>query len=81
MNYESALQHAGLTPDVRLHQLYLQGVAAGMAMQVAPSQYGSPELRASLAEPAPACWKHGDMIEVLNDACSSEEAKKRSTEH
>jgi hypothetical protein len=36
MNYESALQHAGLTPDVRLHQLYLQGVAAGMAAQADP---------------------------------------------
>ena len=31
MNYEDALRHAGLTPDVRLHKLYLQGVAAGMA--------------------------------------------------
>lgn len=31
MNYEQALTHAGLTPDVRYHQLYLQGQAAGMA--------------------------------------------------
>jgi hypothetical protein len=36
MNYEDALRHAGLTPDVRLHQLYLQGVAAGMAVKSEP---------------------------------------------
>ncbi len=30
MNYTQALTHAGLKPDVRYHQLYLQGVAAGM---------------------------------------------------
>ena len=31
MKYQQALTHAGLIPDVRYHQLYLQGVSAGMA--------------------------------------------------
>jgi hypothetical protein len=61
MDYEDALQHAGLIPDVRLHQLYLQGVAAGMAAQPAPVQ-------------EPVAWvvedEHGERLEWAGDAHS-----------
>lgn len=40
--YEQALTHSGLTPDVRHHQMYLQGQAAGMAQAREAMTHGCP---------------------------------------